>query len=127
MSLPPKPAARSSQKHPAATATSRTILILSGYLIGTTAAHVSSQAMEVYAIAAGIIGLLGYIAFASLSHKKYTHEVRRAIEHATVRLERHVDQHIRRTSVRTLLKLHASRLRPHEQYVTVVRSRRPIV
>jgi len=126
MSAPSKPAAHTDRKHPASTATSRTILILSGYLIGTTAAHVCSSAMELYAIAAGVIGLLSYAVFSLMSHKTYRQEVRRAIEHAAVKLERRVDQHVRHTSVRTLLKRHAARLRPHEQYVTVVRSNRPV-
>jgi hypothetical protein len=99
-----------------------TILILSGYLLGTTVAHVSSPAMERGALAAGLIGTLAYAVLAVLARKKRVQDARLAIEKATVNIERRMDEHVRIASARLLLKLHAAQSWSPEQYMPVVRS-----
>ncbi len=100
-------------------------LILSGYLVGTTAAHVGPPMMEACALGAGMVGLLAWGVTASVARQRRRQDARRAQETAAVKLEQRVEQHVRRASARLLLRLHAARQRPHEQYVTVVQSPRP--
>jgi hypothetical protein len=57
---------------PSATARN-TILILSGYLLGSTVAHVTSPILEGGALAAGLIGALAYVVSAGNSKGDCTH------------------------------------------------------
>ena len=104
------------------TAARNTILVLSGYLLGTTASHVCPPALERGALAAGLIGTLAYVVLAFLSRQKQVEHARLAIEKATVHIERRMDQHVRIASARLMLKLHAAKSWSHEQYMPVVRS-----
>jgi membrane protein DedA with SNARE-associated domain len=117
--------AKTSTVHPSAAARN-TILILSGYLLGATAAHVCSPMLEGSALAAGLIGTLAYVVLAVLARKKRAEVARRAIERATVHIERRMDQHVRIASAHLMLKLHAARAWSLEQYMPVVRSTRSI-
>jgi hypothetical protein len=107
--------------HPSATARN-TILILSGYLLGTTVAHVCSPTLERGALAAGLIGTLAYAILAFVARKKRVEVARLAIQRATVHIERRMDQHVRIASARLMLKLHAAQSWSHEQYMPVARS-----
>jgi uncharacterized membrane protein SirB2 len=107
--------------HPSATARN-TILILSGYLLGTTVAHVCSPTLERGALAAGLIGALAYVVLAFVARKKRVEFARLAIQRATVHIERRMDQHVRIASARLMLKLHAAQSWSHEQYMPVARS-----
>jgi uncharacterized membrane protein SirB2 len=107
--------------HPSAAARN-TILILSGYLLGTTVAHICSPALERAALAAGVIGTLAYVVLALVARKKQLQQTQRALRRATVHIERRMDQHARLASARLMLKLHAAQAWSHEQYVPVVRS-----
>jgi hypothetical protein len=99
-----------------------TILILSGYLLGTTVARVCPPAFETASLVAGLFGTLTYAVLAVIARKKRIQAARRAIERATVHIERRMDQHVRIASARLMLKLHAAQAWSHEQYVPVVRS-----
>jgi len=107
--------------HPSATARN-TILLLSGYLLGTTVAHVCSPTLERGALATGLIGTLAYAALAFVARKKRVEDARLAIQRATVHIERRMDQHVRIASARLMLKLHAAQSWSHEQYMPVARS-----
>jgi len=107
--------------HPSATARN-TILILSGYLVGTTVAHVSSPMLESGVLAAGLIGTLAYAVLAVAARKKRVQSARLAIQRATVHIERRMDQHVQIASARLMLKLHAAQSWSHEQYMPVARS-----
>jgi hypothetical protein len=107
--------------HPSAAARN-TILILSGYLVGTTVAHVSPPALERAALAAGLIGTLAYFVLAYRARKKRVQAAQLAIQRATVHIERRMDQHVRIASTRLMLKLHAAQAWSHEQYMPVARS-----
>jgi multisubunit Na+/H+ antiporter MnhB subunit len=107
--------------HPSATARN-TILILSGYLLGTTVAYASSPMLEGGALAAGLIGTLAYAVLAVAARKKRVRNARLAIQKATVHIERRMDQHVRIASARLMLKLHAAQSWSHEQYMPVARS-----
>jgi hypothetical protein len=100
------------------------ILVLCGYLIGITASHICSPAMEACALAAAAIGMIAHFVFASKGRQRQAADARLAIQKAAVRLERRVEQHVRIPSARLLRKLHAASPRSHEQYITVVRSPR---
>ncbi len=99
-----------------------TILILSGYLVGATVAHVCPPMLERGALAAGLIGTLAYAVLAVVARKKRVNHARLAIQKATVHIERRMDQHVRIASARLMLRLHAARSWSHEQYMPVVRS-----
>jgi len=99
-----------------------TILILSGYLVGTTAAHVCPPTLERAALAAGLIGTLAYCVLAYLARQKRVEDARLAIQKAKVRIERRMDRHVRIASARWMLKLHAAQSWSHEQYLPVARS-----
>ena len=107
--------------HPSANARN-TILILSGYLLGTTVAHVCSPMLEGCALAAGLIGALAYAVLAVVARKKRVQNARLAIQRATVHIERRMDQHVRIASARLMLRLHAAQSWTHEQYMPVARS-----
>jgi|HubBroStandDraft_5_1064220.scaffolds.fasta_scaffold1355974_1 hypothetical protein len=100
------------------------ILVLCGYLVGLTAAHVCSPAMEVCALAAAAIGLMAHGLFVYESRRRQAEETRLAIQKASVRLERRVEMHVRIPRTRLLRAMHGSRPRMHEQYLSVVRSNR---
>ena len=117
----PESSVKTSLFHPSAAARN-TILVLSGYLLGTTVAHVCPPAFERAALAAGLFGTLAYVVLALVARKKRLEETRRAIQRATVQIERRMDQHVRLASARLVLKLHAAQAWSHEQYVPVVRS-----
>jgi hypothetical protein len=106
---------------PSATARN-TILILSGYLLGSTVAHVTSPILEGGALAAGLIGALAYVVLAVVARKKRVEDARLAIQRATVHIERRMDEHVRIASARLMLRLHAAQSWSHEQYMPVVRS-----
>src|SRR5579859_4249093 len=93
--------------HPSAAARN-TILVLSGYLLGATAAHLCSPAVERGAFAAGVIGTLAYVVLAFVARQKRVQHARRAIQRATVHIERRMDQHVRIASAHLMLKLHAA-------------------
>jgi hypothetical protein len=112
---------RAAHSQPSAAARS-TILILSGYLLGTTAAHVCSPMLERSALFAGLIGTLFYALMAFRARQKQLHHARLALRKATVQLERRMDQHVRIASARLMLKLHAAQAWSHEQYMPVVRA-----
>jgi hypothetical protein len=101
------------------------ILVLCGYLVGITASHICSPAMEACALAAAVIGMIAHFVCASKGRQRQAEDARLAIQKAAVRLERRVEQHVRIPSARLLRKLHAASPRSHEQYITVVRSPRP--
>lgn len=101
------------------------ILLLSGYLLGTTAAHIGSQSMEACTLAAGTLGIMAIGVVALRARQNQANDAHRAMRRAAILLERRVDQHVR-ASARTLLKMHVARQRPHEQYLTVVRASRCI-
>jgi hypothetical protein len=107
-------------------ATSRSvILVLCGYLVGITAAHVCTPKMEACALAAAAIGLIAQAVFAAQGRQRQAADARLAVQKAAVRLERRVEQHVRIPHARMLRKLHGARSRQHhEQYITVVRSPR---
>jgi hypothetical protein len=107
--------------HPSAAARN-TILILSGYLLGTAAAHFCSPMLERAALVAGLIGTLTYAVLSFLSRQKHVAHARLAIEKATVHVERRMDQHVRIASARLMLKLHAAQSWSHEQYLPVARA-----
>lgn len=110
--------AKRSAFHPSAAARN-TILILSGYLLGTTAAHVCSPTLERGALAAGLIGTLTYALLSFFSRQKHVNHARRAVERATVHIERRMDQHVRIASAQLMLKWHAAQSWSHEQYLPV--------
>jgi hypothetical protein len=112
---------RAAHLQPSAAARS-TILILSGYLLGTTAAHVCSPMMERSALFAGLIGTLSYALLAFRARRKQLHHARLALRKATVQIERRMDQHVRIASARLMLRLHAAQAWSHEQYMPVVRA-----
>jgi hypothetical protein len=112
----------SHQPAPHSAAVRNTILVLSGYLWGTTVAHVCPHTLERVALAAGLIGTLAYGVLASVARKRRVEDARRAIHRATVHIERRMDRHARIASARLMLKLHAAQAWSHEQYVPVVRS-----
>jgi hypothetical protein len=99
-----------------------TILVLSGYLLGTTVAHVCPPTFERIALAAGLIGTLAYAALALVARKRRVEDARKAIRRATMHIERRMDQHVRIASAHLMLKLHAAQAWSHEQYMPVVRS-----
>jgi hypothetical protein len=99
-----------------------TIMILGGYLLGTFAAHVCSPLMERIALAVVLIGALSFAAQALHARQKRLHAAHMAIQKATSRVERRMDQHVRIASARLMLKLHATRGWSHEQYIPVVQS-----
>jgi hypothetical protein len=125
MLRPIKPRSTGFGLHSSAAA-QNTILLLSGYLLGTTAAHVCSPELERGALATGLIGTLAYVALAFLSRQKRGKHARLAIERATVRIERRMDQHVRIASARLMLKLHAAQKWSHEQYMPVARKARAV-
>lgn len=100
------------------------ILVLCGYLVGITAAHVCSPGMEACALAAAAIGLIAHGLFVYESRRRQAEETRLAIQKASVRLERRVEMHVRIPKARFLRAMHGSRPRMHEQYLSVVRSAR---
>ena len=101
------------------------ILVLCGYLVGITAAHVCTPKMEACALAAAAIGLIAQAVFAAQGRQRQAADARLAVQKAAVRLERRVEQHVRIPHARMLRKLHTARPRQHhEQYITVVRSPR---
>jgi hypothetical protein len=103
------------------------ILVLCGYLVGITAAHVCTPTMEACALAAATIGLIAQALFAGQARQRQAADARLAVQKAAVRLERRVEQHVRMPSARLLRKLHTARPRQqHEQYITVVRSPRTL-
>jgi hypothetical protein len=102
------------------------ILVLCGYLVGITASHVCSPRMEACALGAAAIGMIGHMFLVSESKKRQAEENRLTIQKASVRLERRVELHVRIPSARFLRKMHATRPRMHEQYLSVVRSSRPL-
>jgi hypothetical protein len=104
------------------TAVRNTILILSGYLLGATAAHVCSPALEGGALATGLIGALAYAVLAFVARKKRSQDAQRALRKATVHIERRMDQHVRIASARLMLKLHVAQQWSHQQYMPVARS-----
>ncbi len=112
---------RAAHRQPSATARS-TILILSGYLLGATAAHVCSPTMERGALFAGLIGTLSYALLACRARRRQLHHARLALRKATVQIERRMDQHVRIASARLMLRLHAAQAWSHEQYMPVVRA-----
>jgi hypothetical protein len=99
------------------------ILVLCGYLVGITAAHVCSPQMEACAMGASAIGLIAHGLFVYESRRRHAEETRIAIQRASVRLERRVEMHVRIPHARFLRAMHGSRPRMHEQYLSVVRSR----
>jgi C4-dicarboxylate-specific signal transduction histidine kinase len=109
---------------PSSLATRSLILVLCGYLVGITASHICSPAMEGCALAAATIGLIAQGVFASHSRQRQVQHEQLAIQKATVRLERRVEQHVRIPSVRHTRRLRTTSPRSHEQYITVVRSPR---
>lgn len=115
--------AKGAPTHPSAAARN-TILILSGYLLGTTAAHVCSPMLERGALVAGLIGTLTYAVLSFFARQKHVQHARLAVEKATVQIERRMDQHVRIASARLMLKLHAAQSWSHEQYMPVARAAR---
>jgi len=105
-------------------ATRSLILVLSGYLVGITASHICSPAMEGCALGAAAIGMIAQAVFASHSRQRQAQDDELAMQKATVRLERRVEQHVRIPSVRSSRRLRTTSSRSHEQYITVVRSPR---
>src|ERR1700693_1784483 len=97
------------------TAVRNTILIRSGYLLGATAAHVCSPALEGGALATGLIGALAYAVLAFVARKKRSQDAQRALRKATVHIERRMDQHVRIASARLMLKLHVAQQWSHQQ------------
>lgn len=112
---------QAAQLKPSAAARS-TILMLSGYLLGTTAAHICSPTLERGALFAGLIGTAFYFLMAFRARQKQLHQARLAVRKATMQLERRMDQHVRIASARLMLKLHAAQAWSHEQYMPVVRA-----
>jgi len=102
------------------------ILILSGYLLGTTAARVCPPVAEACALAGGATGIIAYIVVAIFSRQKRALDAKRALHTATARLERRVEQHVRHVTIDLLSRLHTAAPRHHEQYLTVVRSARTV-
>jgi hypothetical protein len=100
------------------------ILVLCGYLVGITAAHVCTPRMEACALAAAAIGLIAHGVFVYESKRRHAEETRLAAQKATVRLERRIELHVRIPKARLLRAMHGSRPRMHEQYLSVVRSAR---
>jgi hypothetical protein len=98
------------------------ILVLCGYLVGITAAHVCTPQMEVCALAAVAIGLISHGLFIYESKRRHAEEVRLAIQKASVRLERRVELHVSIPKARLLRAMHGCRPRMHEQYLSVVRA-----
>jgi C4-dicarboxylate-specific signal transduction histidine kinase len=100
------------------------ILVLCGYLVGITAAHVCTPAMEACALAAAAIGLIAHGLFVYESRRRHAAETRLAIQKASVRLERRVEMHVSIPRARLHRAMHTNRPRMHEQYLSVVRSAR---
>jgi hypothetical protein len=98
------------------------ILVLCGYLVGITAAHVCSPRMEACALAAAAIGLIAHGLFVYESRRRQAEDMRLAIQKASVRLERRVEMHVSIPRARLHRAMHTSRPRMHEQYLSVVRS-----
>ena len=105
-------------------ATRSLILVLCGYLVGITAAHVCSPGIEACALAAAAIGMIAQVLLISESRKKQAEQARLAMQKASVRLERRVELHVRMPAARLLRNMHAARPRMHEQYIPVVHSQR---
>jgi hypothetical protein len=100
------------------------ILVLCGYLVGVTAAHVCTPRMEACALAAAAVGLIAHGLFVYESRRRQAEETRLAIQKASVRLERRIELHVRIPKTRLLRAMHGSRPRMHEQYLSVVQSAR---
>jgi hypothetical protein len=100
------------------------ILVLCGYLVGITAAHVCTPKMEVCALAAAAIGLIAHVLFVYESKRRHAEEMRMAVQRASVLLERRVELHVSIPKARLLRAKHGCRPRMHEQYLSVVRSAR---
>jgi hypothetical protein len=98
------------------------ILVLCGYLVGITAAHVCTPRMEACALAAAAIGLMAHGLFVYESRRRQAEETRLAIQKACVRLERRVEMHVSIPRARLHRAMHTNRPRMHEQYLSVVRS-----
>jgi hypothetical protein len=111
---------------PSSAASRSLILVLCGYLVGITASHICSPAMEGCALAAAAIGMIAQAVFASHTRQRQAADEELALQKATVRLERRVEQHVRIPSVRLLRRLRTASPRSHEQYITVVRSPRTV-
>ncbi len=112
---------RAAHLQPSAAARS-TILMLSGYLLGTTVAHICSPMLERGALFAGLIGTACYFLLAFRARQKQLHVARLALRKATVQLERRMDQHVRIASARLMLKVHAAQAWSHQQYMPVARA-----
>ncbi len=108
---------RSADHHSAAAR--NTILVLSGYLLGATAAHVCSPVMERSALVAGLVGMLTYAVLSLLARHRHVEDARLAIKKATVHIERRMDEHVRIASAHLMLKPHAAQNWSHEQYLPV--------
>jgi hypothetical protein len=100
------------------------ILVLCGYLVGLTAAHVCSPGMEACALAAAAIGLISHALLVAEAKKRQVEATRLAMQKASVRLERRVEMHVRIPAARFLRRLHHARPRMHEQYLSVVHAPR---
>jgi len=105
-------------------ATRSLILVLSGYLVGITASHICSPAMEGCALGAAAIGMIAQAVLASQARQRQAQDDELALQKATIRLERRVEQHVRIPSMRPSRRLRTTSPRSHEQYITVVRSPR---
>jgi hypothetical protein len=68
--------------------------------------------------------MIAQAVFASHSRQRQAQDDELAMQKATVRLERRVEQHVRIPSVRSSRRLRTTSSRSHEQYITVVRSPR---
>ncbi len=84
------------------------ILVICGYLVGITAAHVCTPRMEVCALAAAAIGLIAHGLFVYESRRRLAEETRLAMQKASVRLERRVEMHVSIPRARLLRAMHTS-------------------
>ncbi len=100
----------------------RILLFLSGYLLGMTAAHAWIPVNPASALAGSTFGLAAYAALETASRRNQAADARRQVDASIARLELRMERHARHISIHMQSRLRKDRKRPHQQYLTVVRS-----
>ncbi len=98
------------------------ILILSGFLIGTVSQQVAGPSAQMYVLLGGTIGLVAYLGLACLARQRAQRASLQACRQASSQLETRVDRHIpHRPPQRNNRRFQPSR-HSERQYLTVVQS-----
>lgn len=99
------------------------IIILSGFLIGTTLVRGMKPQIEPVTMYAGCVGLVAWIGLRFATRRHRDHVRRRAVQQATLRLERRIDRHIAHQPPICRYCRRRVRQGVETQYLTVVNSR----